>query len=56
VLGSPPPLELLLVNGRPVVEHDRLVTVDEDAAAAAAQAVSARLAGQVPAGRAGAGR
>ena len=42
VLGSPPPLELLLVNGRPVVEHDRLVTVDEDAAAAAAQAVSAR--------------
>ena len=25
VLGSPPPLELLLVDGRPVVERDRLV-------------------------------
>ncbi len=30
VLGSPPPLELLLVQGRPVVERDRLVAVDED--------------------------
>jgi len=30
VLGSPPPLELLLVGGRPVVEEDRLVTVSED--------------------------
>ena len=30
VLGAPPPLELLLVNGRPVVERDRVVTVDED--------------------------
>jgi cytosine/adenosine deaminase-related metal-dependent hydrolase len=29
VLGPPPPLELLLVNGRPVVEKDRVVTVDE---------------------------
>ena len=29
VLGSPPPLELLLVNGRAVVEHDTVVTVDE---------------------------
>jgi cytosine/adenosine deaminase-related metal-dependent hydrolase len=29
VLGSPPPLELLLVNGLPVVEHDTVVTVDE---------------------------
>ncbi len=29
VLGSPPPLELLLVNGQPVVEHDTVVTVDE---------------------------
>ncbi|WP_020387444.1 8-oxoguanine deaminase [Kribbella catacumbae] len=29
VLGSPPPLELLLVNGRPVVEHDTVVTIDE---------------------------
>jgi cytosine/adenosine deaminase-related metal-dependent hydrolase len=33
VLGSPPPLDLLLVNGRPVVEHDRVVTVDTDAIA-----------------------
>lgn len=30
VLGVPPPLELLLVAGRPVVEQDRLVTADED--------------------------
>lgn len=30
VLGSPPPLELLLVDGRPVVEQGRVVTVDED--------------------------
>jgi cytosine/adenosine deaminase-related metal-dependent hydrolase len=29
VLGSPPPLDLLLVQGRPVVERDRLVAVDE---------------------------
>ncbi|WBQ07962.1 8-oxoguanine deaminase [Kribbella sp. CA-293567] len=29
VLGAPPPLELLLVNGRPVVEHDTVVTLDE---------------------------
>src|SRR4029453_11726950 len=36
VLGSPPPLELLLVNGRPVVEHDRLVNVDEEAVAGGA--------------------
>jgi hypothetical protein len=27
VLGAPPPLELLLVQGRPVVERGRLVTV-----------------------------
>jgi cytosine/adenosine deaminase-related metal-dependent hydrolase len=30
VLGSPPPLELLLVGGRPVVERGRLRTVDTD--------------------------
>jgi cytosine/adenosine deaminase-related metal-dependent hydrolase len=30
VLGAPPPLELLLVNGRAVVERDRVVTLDED--------------------------
>ena len=29
VLGTPPPLDLLLVNGRPVVEHDTVLTVDE---------------------------
>lgn len=34
VLGSPPPLELLLVNGRPVVEHDTVLTVDEPTLAA----------------------
>ena len=34
VLGSPPPLELLLVDGAPVVEQDRLVTVDEQDVAA----------------------
>ncbi|MEK6439302.1 8-oxoguanine deaminase [Pseudonocardia sp. T1-2H] len=33
VLGSPPPLDLLLVNGRPVVEHDRVVSVDTDSIA-----------------------
>jgi cytosine/adenosine deaminase-related metal-dependent hydrolase len=43
VLGSPPPLELLLVNGEPVVEHDQLVTVDEQQAAAAARSAAARL-------------
>jgi cytosine/adenosine deaminase-related metal-dependent hydrolase len=30
VLGSPPPLELLLVQGRTVVRRDELVTVDEE--------------------------
>jgi cytosine/adenosine deaminase-related metal-dependent hydrolase len=29
VLGAAPPLELLLVGGRPVVERDRVTTVDE---------------------------
>jgi cytosine/adenosine deaminase-related metal-dependent hydrolase len=29
VLGSPPPLDLLLVQGRPVVQHDQLTAVDE---------------------------
>ncbi|MHA6782195.1 8-oxoguanine deaminase [Pseudonocardia saturnea] len=33
VLGTPPPLELLLVDGRPVVERDRVLTVDTDALA-----------------------
>jgi cytosine/adenosine deaminase-related metal-dependent hydrolase len=44
VLGSRPPLELLLVNGKPVVEHDRLVTVDESEVATAARTLAARLA------------
>jgi cytosine/adenosine deaminase-related metal-dependent hydrolase len=30
VLGAPPPLELLLVHGRSVVERDEVVTVDAD--------------------------
>jgi 8-oxoguanine deaminase len=33
VLGAPPPLELLLVNGEAVVEQDRLVGVDEETVA-----------------------
>ncbi|HET7328098.1 MAG TPA: 8-oxoguanine deaminase [Nocardioidaceae bacterium] len=33
VLGAPPPLELLLVHGRPVVRRDELVTVDEQVVA-----------------------
>ncbi len=37
VLGPQPPLELLLVNGRAVVERDRVVTVDEQQAADAAR-------------------
>jgi len=36
VLGPQPPLELLLVNGRQVVERDRVVTVDEHQVAASA--------------------
>jgi len=46
VLGSAPPLELLLVNGRTVVAHDRVLTVDEQQAAAAARAASRTLAEQ----------
>ena len=34
VLGAPPPLELLLVHGRPVVEHGRVLTIDAEKAAA----------------------
>jgi cytosine/adenosine deaminase-related metal-dependent hydrolase len=44
VLGAPPPLELLLVNGETIVERDRLVTVDEREVAAAARRASAELA------------
>ena len=42
-LGAPPPLELLLVNGRPVVEHDTVVTVDENTVAAQAATVHTTL-------------
>jgi len=45
VLGAPPPLELLLVGGRAVVERDRVVTVDEQQVADAARQASASLAG-----------
>jgi cytosine/adenosine deaminase-related metal-dependent hydrolase len=45
VLGPRPPLELLLVGGRTVVERDRVVTVDERQAADAARRASERLAG-----------
>ncbi len=43
VLGSAPPLELLLVNGRPVVERDRVLTVDTDAVARDCAAVHRTL-------------
>ena len=43
VLGSQPPLELLLVGGRPVVERDRLVTADEGLLAAQAVSAGERL-------------
>jgi 8-oxoguanine deaminase len=45
VLGPPPPLELLLVNGEAVVERDRVVTVDERQVADAARRASESLAG-----------
>jgi cytosine/adenosine deaminase-related metal-dependent hydrolase len=43
VLGSAPPLELLLVNGETVVERDRVTTVDEQQAAQAARRASQSL-------------
>ncbi len=43
VLGSPPPLELLLVGGRPVVEAGRLVTLDVAALARSVTQASKRL-------------
>ena len=46
VLGPPPPLELLLVNGRAVVERDRVVTVDERQATEAARQAAESLAGR----------
>jgi cytosine/adenosine deaminase-related metal-dependent hydrolase len=47
VLGAPAPLELLLVNGRPVVERDELVTVDERQVTQAARRASEALAARV---------
>jgi cytosine/adenosine deaminase-related metal-dependent hydrolase len=44
VLGAPPPLELLLVNGRTVVEHGHVVTVDEHQVARAARRAARALA------------
>ena len=46
VLGARPPLELLLVNGKTIVERDQLVNVDERAVAANSRRASAALAGQ----------
>jgi cytosine/adenosine deaminase-related metal-dependent hydrolase len=43
VLGSPPPLDLLLVDGRPVVERDHVVTVDADGLARDVAAAHRRL-------------
>jgi cytosine/adenosine deaminase-related metal-dependent hydrolase len=43
VLGAQPPLELLLVNGEPVVEKDRLVTIDEETTATEVHRASKRL-------------
>jgi cytosine/adenosine deaminase-related metal-dependent hydrolase len=44
VLGAPPPLELLLVNGETIIERDQLVTLDEREVAAQASRASAELA------------
>jgi cytosine/adenosine deaminase-related metal-dependent hydrolase len=49
VLGARPPLELLLVNGQAVIEQDRVITVDEAAASAAARRSALALAGTVSA-------
>ncbi len=43
VLGTPPPLELLLVQGRPVVRHDGMVDVDEERLAVDVRAASETL-------------
>jgi cytosine/adenosine deaminase-related metal-dependent hydrolase len=43
VLGAPPPLELLLINGRPVVERGAVLTVDESSLAAQAAAIHQTL-------------
>ena len=43
VLGAPPPLELLLVGGRPIVEQGRLSTVDTDRYATEVRDASKKL-------------
>ena len=43
VLGTPPPLELLLVDGRPVVERGTVLTVNEAALAGRVAAVQREL-------------
>ena len=43
VLGAAAPLELLLVNGEPIVERDHLLTVDEHLVAAGARDASKAL-------------
>jgi cytosine/adenosine deaminase-related metal-dependent hydrolase len=43
VLGSAAPLELLLVNGEPIVERDHLLTADEHLVAAGARDASKAL-------------
>ncbi|HEY3555973.1 MAG TPA: 8-oxoguanine deaminase [Kribbella sp.] len=42
-LSTPPPLALLLANGRPVVEHDLLQTADEETLAVQVAQTQARL-------------
>jgi hypothetical protein len=49
VLGSQPPLELLLVNGLAVVEKARLTTVDTDEVAREVRTASRTLLGKLAA-------
>ena len=48
VLGSAPPVELLVVDGHVVVEQDRTVTVDEDSLARDAESVHHELLRKAP--------
>lgn len=47
VLGAQPPLELLLVDGKPVVERDELINVDETSVATEVRQASKRLLARV---------
>lgn len=49
VLGTPPPLDLAMVAGRPIVRHGRLTRVDETALAAGAVEASIRVGGAMAA-------